>query len=68
MKKFDDSLPETDPAQLDLPDWSGMDESTARISSDAAFQLCHQYFRWFPDLAKQSQSTRPEKCLVEFVL
>ena len=68
MKKFDGSPPEADPSQLEFPDWSGMDESTARISADAAFQLCDQYFHWFPDLAKQSQLTRPEKCLVEFVL
>ncbi len=39
---------------LDLPDWSGMDDSAARITPEAAFKLCKHY----PLLAS---SVPPEK-------
>jgi hypothetical protein len=45
-----------------------MDDSSARVSPDAAFQLCEQYGSWFPELAQKWRLQRPEKCLVEFVL
>jgi hypothetical protein len=45
-----------------------MNDSTQRISPDAAFQLCEQYPRWFPEQAKRWLAHRPEKCTVEFVL
>jgi hypothetical protein len=57
-----------DSGDLEFPDWSGMDDSTQRISADAAFQLCEQYPRWFPEQAKRWLAHRPEKCTVEFVL
>ena len=55
-------------AGLEFPDWSGMDDTTRRISPDAAFQLCEQYPALFPEEMKRCRSQRPEKCLVEFML
>ena len=68
MRKSDDSARKADSGELEFPDWSGMDDSSARVSSDAAYQLCERYRAWFPELAEQWQSQRPEKCLAEFVL
>jgi len=45
-----------------------MDDSSARVSPDAAFQLCKQYRAWFPESVEQWRLRRPAKCLVEFVL
>lgn len=53
---------------LELPDWSGMDDTSVRITPEAAFGLCEHY----PIVARQarpgSQNDRPPKCTVEFVL
>jgi hypothetical protein len=54
--------------ELEFPDWSGMDDSSARVGLDAAFQLCEQYRAWFPELAAKWKPQESEKCLVEFVL
>jgi hypothetical protein len=64
----DDSADQGDSAELELPDWNGMDESSARVSRDHAFQLCAEYRAWFPELAGRWQLQRPERCLAEFVL
>jgi hypothetical protein len=55
-------------AELEFPDWSGMDDSSARVTQDAAFQLCEQYRSWYPESAAKWRRQEPEKCLVEFVL
>ena len=68
MKKCDDSAGKAESAELEFPDWSGMDDSSARVDPDAAFQLCEQYCSWFPELAEKWQSQKPEKCIAEFVL
>ena len=68
MKKFDDSADKCDSTELEFPDWNGMDDSSARVSPDAAFQLCEQYCAWFPEWAERWQSQRRAKCLAEFVL
>jgi hypothetical protein len=68
MKKCEDSAKQADAAELEFPDWSGMDDCSARISPDAAFELCGQYRSWFSELAEKWRSQRPEKCLIEFVL
>jgi hypothetical protein len=68
MRKSDDSAHKADPEELEFPDWSGMDDSSARVSPDAAFLLSEQYGSWFPELAEKWRSQRPEKCLAEFVL
>ncbi len=68
MKKLNEPVARVESAELELPDWSGMDDSSARVSPDAAFQLCEQYAAWFPEAARKWQAQRPEKCLVEFTL
>lgn len=68
MRKFDTTANKASAAELEFPDWSGMDDSGARVSPDAAYQLCEQYRAWFPEWAEQWRSQRPEKCLAEFVL
>ena len=68
MKNFSESVSHTEPPELDLPDWSGMDDSTTRVQPAAAFQWCEEYPASFPDLAERWRAQRSEKCLVEFVL
>jgi hypothetical protein len=68
MKKCDDSAGKAETGDLEFPDWSGMDDSSARLTPDAAYQLCEQYRAWFPELTEKWRSQRTEKCLVEFVL
>ncbi len=68
MKKSGGPVARAENIELDLPDWSAMDDSSARVTADAAFQLCERYQAWFPDLAGRTQQDRDEKCLVEFVL
>jgi hypothetical protein len=68
MKKCDDSAGKAETVELEFPDWSGMDDSSARVGLDAAFQLCEQYRAWFPELAAKWKPQESEKCLVEFVL
>ncbi|MCX8089403.1 MAG: hypothetical protein N3I86_00480 [Verrucomicrobiae bacterium] len=68
MKASDASAPKTDPLDLELPDWSGMDDSPRPISVETAFRLCEAYAKWFPEQAKRWREQRPEKCTVEFVL
>ena len=53
---------------LEFPGWSGMDDSTNRISLEAALRLCEEYKPWLQEFARNSAYQRPEKCLVEFVL
>jgi len=67
MKKFNESADNND-WDLDLPDWSGMDDSAARVSPAAAFAFLEQYYVWWSQCAKPGFSCRPEKCMVEFVL
>jgi len=68
MKKPEESVNKAKSADLEFPDWSGMDDTSARVSSDAAFQLCEQYCASLPEMAQKWRSQRPEKCLAEFVL
>ena len=68
MRKSAEPAPKTDPKDLELPDWSGMDESSTRISPEAALLLCEIY----PQLAASALGGRPversQPCPVEFVL
>lgn len=68
MENFSESVRNSEPPELDLPDWSGMDDSTARIQPEAAFQLCEEYPAWFPGSVERWRVQRSEKCIVEFVL
>jgi hypothetical protein len=68
MKNFGDSVPKAEDVDLELPDWSEMDDTSARVSPEVAFALCEQYGAWRARLAEKWRSQRPEKCMVEFVL
>jgi hypothetical protein len=67
MKKSNASAARTNTADLEFPDWSGMDDSTKRVSVETAFRLCEEYYRWFP-ASRRARKARSEKCTVEFSL
>ena len=67
-KKSDESVARSEPGELEFPDWSGMEDSSGHVSSDAAFLFCEQYPVWFAEAAVRLRKQRPEKCLVEFTL
>lgn len=60
--------PSADLPELQLPDWSGMDDTPLSLSPAAAFALCEQYARWFPEAAQRCRENRPAPVAVEFVL
>ncbi len=68
MKKCDAPTPPAENAELELPDWRGMDDSSARMSSAVAFELCERHTSWFPDAPDHPQAERPPKCVIEFTL
>jgi hypothetical protein len=68
VKKSDESAARNETGELEFPAWSGMDDSSARVSPDAAFLLCEQYPVWFAEAVARWRIQRPEKCLVEFRL
>jgi hypothetical protein len=68
MKNSDEPPKLPDALELEFPDWNGMDDSTTRVSPDAAFRFCELYRMWFPELASRARINEREKCLVEFVL
>lgn len=68
MKKSDESSAKGEPGELEFPDWSGMDDSSARVGPDAAYLLCEQYPVSFAEATAKWRTQRPEKCLVEFTL
>jgi hypothetical protein len=67
-QKSDEPVEATNSLDLELPDWSGMEDSDARITPAAALRLCENYPRLFPKAGSQHGKDRPEKCVVEFVL
>ena len=68
MKKSEKPAGGTNSLDLEFPDWSGMDDSSVRMTPEAAFRLCEQYPLLFPKAYAKSRTDRPEKCMVEFVL
>ena len=68
MKKPEGPAGATNSPNLEFPDWSGMDDSSARISPEAAFRLCEHYPGLISQTAAKRRNGEPEKCLVEFVL
>jgi hypothetical protein len=57
MKKSDKPAEKPDllDLDLDLPDWSGMVENPSRMSAQASFELCEQYWKWFPEASRHRQ-------------
>ena len=68
MRKSKRPAVKPDSLDIEFPDWSGMDSASTRLSVRAAFELCEQYSKWFPQASRQRLERRDEKCLVEFVL
>jgi len=68
MKRSETPARPADTLDLELPDWSGMDDTSARISPEAAFRMCEHY----PSMLRNTRPERPEdnaeKCDMEFVL
>jgi hypothetical protein len=67
MRKSDEAASRIETDSLDFPDWSGMDDSTNRVTVSAAFQLCEQYLVWVPP-SRLLERQLEEKCVVEFEL
>jgi len=68
MKKSEGPAAGTNSGDLEFPDWSGMDDSSERITAEAAFRLCEQYPALFFEQAAKWRDQAAEKCIVEFVL
>jgi hypothetical protein len=68
MKKSDAPAAKAESKEFEFPDFTGMDDTSQRVTPDTAFQLCEQYPAWFPDQVKRWRAQRPEKCVVEFTL
>lgn len=66
-EKCCEPAPRIEPAELEFPDWSGMDDSPGRITPEAALRLSSIY----PKLAAAARGGKPERSQpspVEFVL
>jgi hypothetical protein len=68
MKKSNASAANHNPPDLEFPDWSGMDDSSRRISPDAAHRLNEEFWSAFHGQANQWRPHAPPKCEVEFDL
>jgi hypothetical protein len=68
MKKSEEPAGRPESLELDFPDWSGMDDSSARITAEAAFRLCELYPQMLADARKGNPEPRPKESLPEFVL
>ncbi len=68
MKKSEELARNAEAVDLQLPDWSGMDDSPRRVTPEAALAYCELYAQWFPELVRKAQAQNRPKCLVEFVL
>jgi hypothetical protein len=68
MRKSEGPAHQAEDLELDLPDWSGMDDSSARVTPEAAFQLCELYPQLLASARKSKPEPRPKESLPEFVL
>jgi hypothetical protein len=68
MKKSKKSAEVADSLDFELPDWSGMDDTSVRISPEAAFRLCEHYPSMLRRVSRERPVDRAEMCSVEFVL
>ncbi|MEP6664082.1 MAG: hypothetical protein ABJC04_10500 [Verrucomicrobiota bacterium] len=53
---------------LEFPDWSAIRDPDRPISTKAAFELCEDYYKLFPDAVEKWNKFRREKCTVPFEL
>ncbi len=68
MKKSEEPAGTNNNLDLEFPDWTGMDDSAARITPEAAFRLCERYRLLIAKAQPKRRDEAPEKCIVEFVL
>ena len=68
MKQSEKPADATSNLDLELPDWNGMDDSSARITPEAALRLCERYPLLISKLIPKWRNDLSEKCIVEFVL
>ncbi len=68
MKESEGLARPAESIELDFPDWSGMDDSSARITPEAAFRLCELYPQLLANARKGNSETSFEDSLPEFVL
>jgi len=68
MKKSEGPARPAESMELEFPDWSGMEDSSARITPEAAFRLCELYPQLLVDLRNGQPEPRVRESLPEFVL
>ena len=68
MNELEGPAPPSKNSELVFPDWSGMDDSSARITPEAAFRLCELYPQLLAYARKGKPEPRPKESLPEFVL
>jgi len=68
LKKSEKSAGQADSLDLDLPDFTGMNDVEIPVSPALAYSLLEEYWRWWQHCAKPGLPQRPERCEVEFVL
>ena len=67
--KNSNELSKDDRVELDLPDWSGMEDSGLKVDRSLAVRLCEEYYARLPDNARRYlQEARSKQTYVEFVL
>jgi hypothetical protein len=68
MKNLNDSGNDND-AALELPDWSGMEDSGLKVDGSLAVRLCEEYYARLPDSARSYlEERRSRQVYTEFVL
>jgi hypothetical protein len=72
MKKCDESAAKTErkPVDLDLelPDFTGMRDTSVFTSAEAAYRFSEEYLAMFPVAVENYRKQAKIKCEVEFVL
>ena len=68
MKKSNELVKTTELTADELPDWSGMRETSARGTPEGAYKLCEEYLALFPVAVQNYRKQARLKCEVEFVL
>jgi len=58
MKESEGAARQAGSTDLHFPDWSGMDDSSARITPEAAFRLCEPYPQLLADFCRGDAETR----------
>jgi hypothetical protein len=68
MKKSNEPPGQSNSLELELPDFSGMEDSGLKIAPETAFQLSEEYQHRFSGVIKNHRLTLPPPCDVEFRL